>query len=438
MTDLVTGAVADIPRLYTAVAEWGACLVYIVIIARRSRWVVTAALGVAGLAALAAVQLWAGMLPLPLWIPGMLAAVAVMFALVCASSRVSLVTAGYVTARAFVLAELVASLHWQLDRFYLADAGELPRGLFLVGVYAACAVAAWFVERRHFTQGEVLIVEWRELVSAVAIAAVTFGISNLSFVTASTPFSVGIGPEIVYIRTLVDLCGFISLYVQREVRRELQARRDADAMAQLIRSQHDQYEISRRAIDEVNRTYHDMKHHLDALRAESDSGTRERMLDELAESIQGYGDQVRTGNRIVDAVLTAKRASARDDGIEVAYVVDGALLDFMRPLDVTAVLGNAVDNALEGARSVRDPDGRVVRVALFAQDDFVMLRVENSFDGVIRRSGGRIVSRKSGSGHGYGLRNIEAAAAAYGGTMSVTHDAQWFSLHVLLPRPEHG
>lgn len=434
MTDVVTGAVADIPRLYTAIAEWAACLVYIVIIARRARWLVTAALAAVGLAALAAVQLWAGTLPLPLWIPGMLAAVAVMFALVYASSRVSLVTAGYVTARAFVLAELVASLHWQLDRFYLADAGDPPRVLFVAFVYALCAVVAWFVERRHFAQGEVLVVEWRELVSAVAIAAVTFGVSNLSFVTASTPFSVGVGPEIFYIRTLVDLCGFISLYVQREVRRELQARRDADAMAQLIRSQHDQYEISRRAIDEVNRAYHDMKHHLDALRAEADPGTRARLFDELSESVQGYGDQVRTGNRVVDAVLTAKRASARDDDIEVAYVVDGALFDFLKPLDVTAILGNAVDNAVEGARSVREADGRIVRVALFAQDDFVMLRVENSYDGVIRRSGGRIVSRKSGSGHGYGLRNIEAAVAAYGGTTSVTHDDHWFSLHVLLPR----
>ncbi|WOF23555.1 GHKL domain-containing protein [Microbacterium betulae] len=434
MNDIVAEAVTDIPRLFTALAEWGACVVYIVIVRRRMRWLPSVAVAAAGLAALVAVQTWAGTLPLALWIPGMLAGALTMFALVFASLRIPAVTAGYLTARAFVLAELAASLHWQLDRFYLADSGALPQTLFFGTVYALVLALAWVAERRHLPRGAHVEIGWRDLVGALAIAAVTFGISNLSFTNASTPFSSRLGPEILYIRTLVDLCGYIALYVQHEIRREMRTRRDAEAMSRLLQSQHDQYEISRRAIDEVNRKHHDMKHHLDALRAETDPRTRARMLDDLEGSIRDYGAQVRTGNRVLDAVLTAKRMRAREDGVEVSYVVDGGLLDFMDPLDVTSVLGNALDNAIEATRRVPDADERLVRVALFAQDGFVMLRVENTFDGVVRRADDRIVSRKDETGHGYGLRNIEAAVEKYGGSVSIGADERWFSLRALFPR----
>ncbi|WP_324013944.1 GHKL domain-containing protein [Microbacterium sp. JZ37] len=434
MSDVVTSELAEIPRLFTALAEWGACVVFIAIVRRRMRWLPTVGVALAGLAALVGLQLWADTLPLALWIPGMLGAALTMFALLFASLRITAVTAGYLTARAFVLAEFVASLHWQLERFYLPDAEGVARAAFLALVYGGVLVLAWLAERRHLTRGAEIEVGWRELVSALAIAAATFGISNLSFANANTPFSSRLGPEIFYIRTLVDLCGYIALYVQHEVRREMQTRRDAEAMSQLLRSQHDQYELSRRAIDEVSRKYHDMKHHLDALRAETDPRLRERMLDDLEESIRDYGAQVRTGNRVVDVVLTGKRLRANEDGVDVSYVADGRLLDFMSPLDVTAVLGNALDNAIEATKRIADADERLVRVALFAQDDFVMLRVENTFDGIVKRSDGRIVSRKREAGHGYGLRNIEAAVERYGGSLSISADERWFSLRALFPR----
>ena len=65
-----------------------------------------------------------------------------------------------------------------------------------------------------------------------------------------------------------------------------------------------------------------------------------------------------------------------------------------------------------------------------------MVRVENTFDGVVLRDGDRIVTRQRERGHGYGLRNIETAALAYNGTVSVSADDRCFSLRVLFPQQE--
>lgn len=431
MLDAVT---ADIPRHLTAIAEWGACLVYILIIGRRLRRAPTVLLCFAGLCALLLTQWWAGTLPVTLWIPGMLAAAAVMYAFLYATLKVDAASAGYVAARAFVLAELAASVYWQLDRFYAVETVPSAQAAGCLLTYVVVLALAWWAERRSFGKAGTLRVGSRELTGALAITVATFAISNLSFISANTPFSGRFGTEIFYIRTLVDVAGFIALYLQHRVHSEAAMRRDGDAMTSLLRSQHEQYELTRRSIDDVNRKYHDMKHHLDALRSAHDADTRGRMVDELEDSIRGYGAIVLSGNRVLDAVLTAKFAYATEHDVEVSYVADGSLLDFLRPLDLTAIVGNALDNAVQAAARLPSPDQRLVRLALFAQDDFVMLRVENTFDGVMLRDGDRILSRKLGEGHGYGLRSIETVAGLYGGTVSIAEGDQWFSMRMLFPR----
>lgn len=434
MSDLLLGGMDDDSRLLVAaLAEWAACMVYVLVARRRAVWLPTAAIAGAGLVALTGLHLWTGSLSTLGWAFGIVLAVAVMWVLLIASLRVSVLEAGYLVAKSFVVAELAASLYWQIVWFWLGDSAAWVRVLVLACVLAAVLFAVWAIERRRMADGAGLGVGWRDMAGAGAIAVLTFVGSNVTLIVELPSFADVSGPVLLYVRTLVDFCGAIALFAQQEVRRELQARRDADATAQLLRNQHDQYVVSRRAMDEVNRRYHDMRHHIDAVRAETDSASRAQLLDDLAESLQDHGDQVRTGNRVVDAVLTGKRVRARDDGIEVRCVVDGTLLDFMAPLDVTALLGNAIDNALEAARLVPEP--RSVRVALFAHDDFVMLRVANSYDGTVTRSGGRLVSRKAEQGHGYGLSSIRAIAQRHGGTVSVDPGERWFSLHVLLPRP---
>lgn len=427
---------AEIPRLHTALAEAGACAVYILLLADRFRGVTTLAFTLLGAFGIAAIQLWVETWPLTLWIPGMLLAFAAMFLVIHGLVRLTARTAGYLAARAFVLAELTASLHAQLDHFYFEAAGPVPRAVFLVLTYVSVLGGACFVEHRQFTRGDPPRAGWRDLIGALSIAAVTFGISNLSFLNSRTPFSARLGLEIGAIRTLVDLCGYIALYVQHGQRREQAARRDVEAVAQMMRSQHEQHEISRRAMDEMNRKYHDMKHHLEAIRAVSDPEMHGEMLSSLEESIRDYGAQVDTGNRVLDAVLTAKRMHALESDVEVSYIVDGKLLHFIDPLDLAAILGNALDNAIEATMYLEE--GRLVHLAVFAQDSFVMVRVENTFDGTVYRRNGHLLTRKREPGHGYGLRNIRAAADRYGGSVSIDSGEHWFALRVLFPRPRNG
>lgn len=436
---MIEDVLPDIPRLYTALAEWSACMVYVLLIRKRLAPVHLVLVAGLGLGVLIGVQLLAGTLPRALWVVGMASAVAAMYLLIAVCSKASPLNAGYFLARAFVLAELVASLQWQLHSFFFAGGAELafrPVALFVL-VYCAAFSAAYFIERRHFPADQQFDVDGRGVLSAVAIAVITFLISNLSFLSTNTPFSGRLGPEVFYIRTLVDLAGYVALYAQQGQRLELRRAAEVEAMDRLLHSQHEHYLQARNNIDVVNRKYHDLKHYIGAIRAEASADARAEYLDQLEGSIRGYDAQVETGNVVLDTILTTKSTDCARMGITMTCVADGASLDFMAPMDLAALVGNALDNAIEASASIPDADRRLLRVAVHRQDALVMLRFENYFERELVFEDGlpRTTKDDDGLHHGYGLRNIRHVAERYGGTLTVHAEDGWFTVRVLIPAP---
>jgi hypothetical protein len=429
----------DIPRVLTGVAEWAACLVYVLLRRQRLpiRRLVLVAAGALGV--LVGVQELADTLPLALWSLGMAAAVAAMYAFIVTAARVSARDAGYFAARALVLAELAAAAHWQMHCFFFLPEGRPGvawQVAFGVVLYVASFVGAYLIETRHFRPAQPLEVSYGELASAVAIALVTFFMSNISFLNANTPFSGRLGLEIFYIRTLVDLCGFVALYAQQGQRLQLRARADVKAVDEMLRRQHEQYLQSKRSIEVVDRKYHDLKHQIAVLRAESDEGKRASYLDDLEASVSGYAAQARTGNGVLDVILTAKSLECAEKGVALTYVADGATIDFMSAMDVSAVFGNALDNAIDAVMAVPEPEQRLIKVALYATGGFVLATFENYFAGTLRTEDGAIVTRRADRDrHGYGLKSIRYTAEKYGGSMTVSAEDSWFALRILLPVP---
>lgn len=438
---MILEALPDIPRGYTALAEWSACLVYILLIRRRFGSLPRYAIMAGGLVGFWAVQSLAATFPKSLWTLGMFLAVSFMYGFILLCSDVSARDAGYFVARAFVLAELVASLQWQLHSFFFppgTTGSTWTKLLLLVTLYGLAFVLAFFVERRHFPAGPALDVDTRDLLSTVAIALVTFFVSNLSFINANTPFSGRLGLEIFYIRTLVDLAGYVALYAQQGQRLEIQRTVEVEAMNRVLHTQHEQYLQSKRNIDVVNRKYHDLKHFITAIRAETNPETKAGYLDQLEDSIKGYEAQVETGNTVLDTILTAKSSLCADNGITITCVADGTALDFMEVMDLSAFFGNALDNAIESTIALDDPEHRLIRVAVYRQRSFVMLKVENYYTGKLDLSEGLPRTTKGHTSYrGYGLKNMQHVAERYNGTLTVHAEDHWFVVRALIPIPPH-
>ena len=439
---MITNALPDIPRSYTAICEWAACVVYIAVLFRRvppRRSVVVSAIG---LAALIAVQYFDGSMPIWFWIVGMLLAFGCMYLTILFGAGTGKREGLYITARAFVLAELVASLHWQIVTFIGMRNGRFAdydwhAVLLLVATYALCFGLAWLVERGNFSQTTPTLPTASAATATVAITIVTFAMSNLSFVSTNTPFSGSMGQEIFYIRTLVDFCGFAILYAQQEQARRIEASAEIASINAQLESQHQEYLQSKENIESLGRLAHDLKHQIAALRAEVDPEHAAAGFEQLEKSVQRYSAQQHTGNPVLDVILTTKERTCADRGISFTAVADGSLLSNMSSMDIASLFGNAIDNAIEATSKLADPEQRLIKLALFEQNSFTVVRIENYYDSRLKKDAEgnlRTTKRDDQHRHGFGVKSIRHIAQQYGGEVTIRTNDHWFVLTVLLPR----
>ncbi|MFF2889167.1 GHKL domain-containing protein [Paenibacillus sp. NPDC057967] len=426
----------DIPRLYTALAEWLACIVFILVLKRRlSGWKLVAFSG-AALVVQSVFLVATKDLPIVFWIPCMIIAIGLIFIHIYTCCAVTALEAGYYTVRAFVAAELIASLEWQVNFFFMNErnsdlAVEL---LLLVSVYGISFLLYWLLERRHILVEGKLNIRQRELWSTVLIGAAVFGISNLSFVTAHTPFSGQYTKEIINIRTLVDLGGFTILFAYHILLKELRISHELKAVQYILQNQYIQYQQSKESIEMINYKYHDLKNQIIALRAEEDPDKRNAYLTQIENEIKHYEAQNRTGHHVLDTLLASKHMYGMKYGITFTCVADGSLLSGMDVIDICTIFGNALDNAIEYEQQIEDEEKRLIHVSLFAQKGFMMIRFENYYEGELQLEEGLPASTKQDAyHHGYGLKSIRYAVQKYGGVVHVTQKDNWFELQILMP-----
>ena len=125
--------IQDIPKLYTALAEWLACVLFVRLLPQRYNAAKTAGILAAALPLFGLVQWLIGIVPLSLWIPGMIVALVLMYATIWLCCRLNFCDTGFWWALAFTLAEFVASLAALFIR-RIKDAGQLvDTGIVLAG-----------------------------------------------------------------------------------------------------------------------------------------------------------------------------------------------------------------------------------------------------------------------------------------------------------------
>lgn len=85
----------------------------------------------------------------------------------------------------------------------------------------------------------------------------------------------------------------------------------------------EQYELTRENIALINQKCHDLKHQIRALR----NATKEELehyLEEIEGQVQIYDAIVKTGNEVLDTILTEKSLYCKERGISVFCVADGS------------------------------------------------------------------------------------------------------------------
>lgn len=228
------------------------------------------------------------------------------------------------------------------------------------------------------------------------------------------------------------LCCALVLVMEYHVLRENNLKHEQELMEQLLQMANSQQKSAREAIDIINIKCHDLKHQIRAMAKLEDAQTRSDYMREIQEAVSIYDATYHTGCKALDYVLREKTLLFNERQVEFSCMADGGLIDFMAPADVYALMGNALDNALESV--IQESEGeRVISLQIRRRDEMVLVHLENRCSRKTKFQDGLPVTvKKDKNQHGFGVRSIRYIVEKYDGELFMSARNGRFYLDILL------
>lgn len=252
--------------------------------------------------------------------------------------------------------------------------------------------------------------------------------------------------KIPMIAVLICIGEISAIYIFQKYK-ELQSEREKHFVEE------QQMKAMRRRLEEAENFYgsirkvrHEMKSHMANIKglvAGEKYGEVEKYIGKLDETMQELDYKFSTGNAVTDVIINDKYQKAVKSGIAFRVKFDYRETDTISAFDMGIVLNNLLDNAIEACENL-EQEKRHISLTLKRKNHFLLVEVENSFDGRLEWKDGEAVpeTMKQSSlpdvlmEHGIGLKNVKDVADRYLGYMDIKAGRDIFKVTVMFQQKE--
>lgn len=202
-----------------------------------------------------------------------------------------------------------------------------------------------------------------------------------------------------------------------------------------------QGDLLRKYCDEVESMYtkmrgwrHDYHNHIQALQASMALEKYDEVneyLRELNDDLTQVDTTIKTGRVMIDAILNGKLNIAAQNDIAVnakAKIPEGTPVT---DVDLCAVIGNLLDNAIEENKRLPRED-RFIRIYIGQKNTQLYMAFTNAA-GKKRDKRKSLFASAKGARHGLGLVRVESLVKKYGGLFSADSEDGGFTAELLIP-----
>lgn len=179
---------------------------------------------------------------------------------------------------------------------------------------------------------------------------------------------------------------------------------------------------------------HDYHNHLQAMKAYVMMGQFEELqqyLTLLEEDLDQVDQLIESGNVNLDAILNSKISLAIHNGVHVEYKAVCPKELKVRDIDLCALIGNLLDNAMEACEKMEVKDA-FIRLYIGILKKQLYISVTNSTNEVVRKLDSEWISNKRGN-HGHGLKRINLIVEKYNGYINRQNEPGVFVTEIMLP-----
>ena len=181
---------------------------------------------------------------------------------------------------------------------------------------------------------------------------------------------------------------------------------------------------------------HDIKRHLNAIKSISGDDAVTEYIDNFIEDFSVNKSVDYCNNPMVNSIVNRYKSVCDRLGVKMNIDIRNADFGFMNQPDITALLDNLLENAVEAAENTEN--GFIDFSVFVRKNKYLSIQLTNSVKNIIAVKNDRIASsKKSGSIHGTGLKSIQKVVKKYDGeiNMRFNEDDMTFSSNVVFEIP---
>lgn len=209
-------------------------------------------------------------------------------------------------------------------------------------------------------------------------------------------------------------------------------------LQQAFKSQEKSVEETKILYQSVRSIRHDLKQHFQVALTMLHSGK----INEAVDYMEKYNDTVLDGisnkvfcdNDVVNYIINSKSKICSDRHIKIYFYIANEIPEFS-DLDLCVLLGNALDNAIEG---VSGDGNNEIYLELRNVDNFFMISVKNTIINSVLEDNPNLISTKNEKEvHGLGILSMKEVVQKYNGSIEFYESDNKFCCDMLLDIPDN-
>lgn len=211
---------------------------------------------------------------------------------------------------------------------------------------------------------------------------------------------------------------------------------------EIVRLKTDQAEILERDYQALRRTYadnaklyHDLNNHIEVIYqclSKGDNQEAMRYCEDLRTPVREISQTVWTGDKAIDYLISSKMTLAEQEHIKTTVNIEYPHNTNIRSVDLTTILGNLLDNALEAVEIAPD-NLRFLNLTVRRINAMLIIKVENGCSEIpVQEDGKWLTSKTDKAFHSWGLKSVQSAAERYDGTINTEYKDSVFKSVVTL------
>ena len=310
-----------------------------------------------------------------------------------------------------------------------------PLRFLYLALDKASDIVLYLTFRKHFYRLSTLKNRW--LVSLLIGSAFVYGVTQyiMNAILSHDVYTMRQASIVSFLVLLLFFLVFSLLLLTISSRDQERAQRLV--LQQTDRLMEKNYQMLHQDLQENAKRIHDFHHHLQAILGLAEQAGNQKTKEYIHSLLDISYRDVRMcscGNDIIDAVINCSAAEAARSQIDFQYNVElSSSLSQIAPIDLCAVLGNQVENALDACRKIPDSQRRFIQVSIRQNKSFVVIQVINSAYRNPFTADGRLVTNKEDSEfHGLGLKSIQDTVDKYNGYLTNSYENHQFQSEALL------